>query len=256
MVNCHKCVKRKWLKTRKWEGEARVWKCFFCGHEQAEDQPFKKQKLRVVYVDIETSLSEVYNYGLHVPSTYISYKMLKKPMYMICWAAMVVGEKKVYSACVTKEEALAGSDKNILAPLWDLLDGADIVATHNGDKFDLPRIKGRMLANGFGKVEPFKTYDTKKMAKKLHFESNSLEYLCKVFGLPMKDKMELEDWIAIQERGDEKTLAKMQKYCKKDVRNGVDILNILLSWDEKSPYYGSKTFPQTNVEMMIAELKD
>jgi DNA polymerase elongation subunit (family B) len=253
LVNC-RCTRRKWLKTSKWQENRRVWKCFFCGHEQAEDEPFHRQALRVLYVDIETSLTELYNFGLRVPGEYVNYKLLKKPMFIICWAAKIVGENKVHSACVTPEEARAGNDKNIMAPLWDLMDSADVIAGHNSDKFDLPRITGRMLANGFSKLEPYKTYDTKKMAKKHKFESNSLEALCRLFGLPMKDKMELEDWIKIQETGDEKTLRKMHKYCRGDVRNGVDILNILLSWDTRSNYFAAKSFPKTQEEATVTEL--
>ena len=242
MPNCPRCTGKKWLKTDEIEYGIRVWKCYRCGKKVRGDEPFERQEKKVVYVDIETSLTDLYgNFGLKVPGEWISYQQIKKPFFLICWSAMVVGKSKIYSGCVTQEEALARSDKNILAPLWDLLNSADIIAGHNL-KFDIPRITGRLLVNGFSKLDKYKTYDTLKMAKRHKFESNSLDSLCRLFGIRTKDKMDINDWIAIQETGDEKVLRKMLKYNRGDVRHGVELLNILMSWHNWPHEYGVTTF--------------
>jgi len=254
MGNCPKCGGKGWRKTSEiYTDGRRLYKCFRCGQRMPEDEPFIRQSAKVVYIDIETSLTELRNFGLKVQNKWINYKMVRKPFFIICWSAMVVGENKIYSGCVTKEDALAGNDKNILAPLWDLMDSADIIAGHNCNRFDIPKITGRFMINGFSKVDRFKTYDTKLMAKKHGFESNSLDYLSTVFGLKNKEDMKIEDWIAIQETGDEKTLRKMLRYNRGDVRDrGVPILNIFLNWADLPNDYGVRRFPKEPLDLRVS----
>ncbi len=246
MVNCPDCYFKRWLKTDKLsEDGIRYWKCGRCGKIVLGDRPFIRSAPRVLYLDIETSLTEVRNYGLKVSGEWMSYKLIKRPFFIICWAALWTDKpKRIYSRCVTSDEAKAGTDKNILAPLWDLMNSADAIAGHNSDQFDIPRITGRNLINGFQKLEKFKTYDTKKMARKHKFESTSLDYLCELFGLPKKEEMPLQDWIDISESGNEKKLKKMQRYNIGDVRKrGFPVYNILVNYNDWANDYGYRRFP-------------
>lgn len=247
MPNCPKCYFKKWIKTDKIDKETkrRIWKCGRCGKLHVDDEPFDRQKPKVLYLDIETSLTELSNFGLRVPSGFMSYKMIKRPFFILCWAAVWTNSpKKVYSACVTQEEALAGTDKNILAPLWDLMNRADVIAGHNSNKFDLPKITGRFLINGFPKLEQYRKYDTKVMSKKLGFESNALDYLCEVFGFPKKEDMPLEDWLEIRDTGDPLKLKKMHKYCIGDVKKrGFPVYNMLVNYQDWPQDYGMRRFP-------------
>lgn len=69
-------------------------------------------------------------------------------------------------------------DTHILQMLWELLDEADIVLTQNGVKFDLPKIKARMVLKGFKPFKPVKHIDTLQIAKReFGFTSNKLEYM-------------------------------------------------------------------------------
>ena len=141
---------------------------------------------------------------------------------------------------MSQDEALEYSDKNIMARLWDLMNSADVIAGHNINRFDAKKINARFLVNGFTPPLPYKTIDTLSIARrKYSFESNTLDYLCTLFGLPNKDKMHIEDWDAIQDTGDPRSLRKMMKYNKGDVKNGAAILNILR---ENNPELGMRTF--------------
>lgn len=251
MPNCPNCGFKGWLKTGKRDTETglRLYSCGRCGEDHPEDKPFERKSPKVLYLDIETSLTQLHgNFGLRVPSKYISPKMVKRPSYIICWAAQWVDEieenkETVYGACVTPKEAIVGTDKNILAPLWDLIDRADILAGHNIDQFDIPIITSRYMVNGFDKPDIFKTYDTKKMAKKHRYESNTLDYLCWLYGFPMKQDMQIEDWIAIQE-GSKPALNKMFTYCKDDVKErGVPVLRMMLESVTLPRGYGLRKFP-------------
>jgi len=69
-------------------------------------------------------------------------------------------------------------DYDMLLELHKLLDDADFVVAHNGDKFDIKKIKARMIMSGLRPPAPFKTIDTLKIAKKeFAFTSNKLAYL-------------------------------------------------------------------------------
>ena len=246
MQNCPRCYFKKWLKTDKWnEDGIRFFKCGRCGKEQIGDYPFIRQEPKILYFDLEVSLSDLYgNFGLTVRGERISPKMLKNPYFIICWSAMWVGKSKMYSGCVTQEEALARTDKNILAPLWDLINEADIVAGHNVDRYDTKVLNTRFISNGFTQPEIPRSLDTLKMARaKYKMESNTLDYICRLFGIPGKDKMSMDDWIDIQETGNPKTLKKMLKYNRGDVRNGVRVLEILKGWSSMPANFGMKSFP-------------
>lgn len=250
MQNCPKCGFKKWLKTDKKTADGiRIWKCgniyLPCDHEQEGDRLFERPKPKKLYIDVETSLSEFYgNFGLKVRGEYLSSKLIKHPYIIICWSAMWMDEKKIYSSCISVEDALLWQDRHILPPLIELMNRADIVAGHGIDCFDIKVINTRILLNGGEKPEDYKTLDTLKLArKKFKFESNELDYLCRIFGLRPKLPMNIEDWIAITQ-GDNETLKRMQKYNKGDVWFGAQVLERIKGWDNKKWDFGLHTFPK------------
>lgn len=127
----------------------------------------------VLVLDIETApiLANVWrlfkeNVGLN---------QIREDWYIMSWAAKWLGSDEVYYQDV-RDCGL--DDKGILQQLWVLLDKADWVITHNGDRFDLPKIRARMLIQGLTPFSPVKSIDTCKAAKKAFgFTSNKLEYL-------------------------------------------------------------------------------
>jgi len=232
MQNCIRCGFKGWVKSGKVDKETKldIWICGRCKNETLADRPFIRTSKKELYLDIETSLTGIRgNFGTRVRGEYIRPSMIKHPYYIICWSALWTDKpSRLYSACVTQEDALRFDDKNIIAPLWDLMNRADVIAGHNVDKFDAKKINTRFLVGGFEEPLPYKTIDTLKIArKKYSFESNSLDYLFQLFGIKRKDKMSEEDWIAIEETGDPKALRKMQRYNRGDVRGGAEVLGIL-----------------------------
>jgi len=246
--NCPECRFQKWVKTDKVNTETGIpkWACGRCGAIVDGYRHPVRQAPKVLYLDIETSLTKLYNFGLKVPSGYLNYQMIEQEFFIMCWAAAWSdAPTKIISACVTQEEALKGTDKNILAPLWDLMNRADVIAGHNSNKFDLPKIRGRFLINGFPKLEKYKTHDTKVMSKKLGLESNALDYLSELFGFPRKEDMPLQDWIDIRKTGDPKKLAKMHRYCINDVKKrGLPVYHMLVNYQEWPSDFGTTRFPK------------
>ena len=77
-------------------------------------------------------------------------------------------------------------DKKLVGKLHELLNEADIVVAHNGDSFDIKKIRARFLVHGFDPPRPFKTVDTLKIAKSMRFDSNKLDNLGRYLGVGRK----------------------------------------------------------------------
>lgn len=71
----------------------------------------------------------------------------------------------------------------ILDTLWELLDEADIIVAHNGDRFDVPRINAKFLEYGMKPYSPIKTVDTlKSLRASFKLTSNRLDYAARFLG--------------------------------------------------------------------------
>jgi hypothetical protein len=260
LQNCEECGGKKWFahidhKTglqRKHhiktvdgvEYDLRIWKCWRCANIQEEVAPFVPIKYRtianILYIDLEVSKSQVFSYGLRVPSGYINPEDLFREYYIICWSASYIGKEKIWSDCVTPEEAREWSDKRILGNLQELMASADILAGHNVDSYDLKRSNTRFLLNGLEPVTGKKTLDSLKIARsKFHFESNRLDYISQKLGLRPKDDIRNSDWLKIVTTGDGPTLRKVLRYNKGDVTSGKGVLERLMKYSGKKANYGA-----------------
>jgi hypothetical protein len=259
LQNCEVCSGKKWfahidkktglqrkhhIKTDEFEYDLRIWRCWRCGHIQEEIAPFVPLGYRttanILYLDLEISKSLYFNYGARVPSGYINTDDLYRERYIICWSASYVGSKTVWSECVTQKEAKKWDDKRILARLQELMASADILAGHNIDRFDLRHANARFLMQGFEPVIDKKTLDTLKIARsKFFFESNKLDHISQKLGFRPKDHIDNGDWLRIVTTGDQKTLDKVHRYCRKDVSIGKGVLEKLMKYSGKKLHYGS-----------------
>jgi len=98
-----------------------------------------------------------------------------------------------------------------------VLEQADILVAHHGDRFDLPMFQGRLLINGLNPLPKICSIDTLKIARR-HFKlnSNKLDYLAKVLGYKGKTENPKGLWKRTF-FGEEKALRIMGKYNKNDV---------------------------------------
>jgi hypothetical protein len=220
-----------------------IYKCWRCGNVQHEVAPFIPIPARgasVLYIDTEISKSLVLNYGLRVPSKYISPDNLLKQYYMISWSASYMDNDHVWHGCVSSKAARAWDDGQILAKLNRLMHSADIIAGHNVDAYDMKRCNTRFLKHGLEPVTGKRTFDTLKIARqKFAFESNRLDYIAQRLGLRPKDDITNEDWNNIVRTGDKATLQKVDKYCQGDVNEGKGVYVRLAKYSGKREDYGT-----------------
>ncbi len=177
----------------------------------------KNIKKRILVLDIETSPIKIQTTVWSLWEQNLPIKSISMDWFIICWSAKWLGERKVFNSSLTPKEALVGNDKRVVSDISKLLDEADIVIAHNGDKFDIRKINSRILKHNLDYPSPYKTFDTLKIVKKeFGLTSNKLDYVCTFLGIKGKIKTGIELWEGCL-AGDKKALAQMQKYCDNDV---------------------------------------
>jgi len=224
-----------WQTSDWWTDNQRWAQCRYCENWQLEQPP---QGLRIppkiLYLDVETSLIEmnIKVFDMRVRSGWLDWHDITKPFYIISWAAAWVDDKpiKVFSGAVTGKEAKARKDKRMLARLWEMMDQATHICGHNVKGFDTKKIETRFLLNDMGAPFQFKQVDTLSIVKKYFKpESQSLDYWMRLLGGRQKDHMVRIDWEEV-DKGNEKTIRKMQRYNKGDVVSGIQLLKKLMKY--------------------------
>lgn len=185
---------------------------------------------KILYVDIEYALMSVYLYDLYVPNKRLSPSFIVQHSYIINWAAAWIGPGnkvtgKIMSGVVTQREARQQSDKRIVSDIWSLMDEADYICGHNSDAFDLKILNWRFMVHGLGFPAKYRKLDTFKMAGKYtRPPSRGLESLSLILGGDHKHGLRQGEWMEIVRTGNPKLLAKSDRYCRGDVKNGVIVL--------------------------------
>ena len=109
-------------------------------------------------------------------------------------------------------------DKKMLQAFVKIVNEADELVGHNGDKFDLAWIRTRCLFHEIEMFPNYTTIDTLKVARsKFKFNSNKLNYIAQFLGIGSKIKTDFDLWKNIVLHKDKTAMDKMVKYCKMDV---------------------------------------
>lgn len=159
---------------------------------------------------------------------------------ILCFAWKRLEEEEIHAVARPdfKKEYAADKDDDykVVEALHKVLDDADIIIAHNGERFDIPKINARLLVHGFSPPSPFQSVDTLKMARKtFSFSSNKLNDLGKILGLGEKEKHHgFETWKGCMQ-GDKEAWKEMVSYNKRDVALLEDVYCALLPWVEGHP---------------------
>ena len=205
---------------------------------------------RILFIDIETApiLANVWrlfkeNVGLN---------QIEKDWHLLSYSAkwFKTPEQDVLYSDQRNEPDIE-DDTRLLQEVWDLLNEADIVVTQNGIRFDVPKLKARMIIKGFKPFSSFKQIDTCIIAKKTFgFTSNKLEYmtdkLCTKYKKLKHAKFAgFELWKECL-AGNQEAWDEMELYNKHDVLSLEELYTKLAPWFDKHPnfnlYSNSNTF--------------
>jgi hypothetical protein len=203
---------------------------------EVKDKQESVKPARILLFDIETSPMEVYVWSLS--KQYINPDNIIKPWSILSWSAKWLFEPTVVSQCVTGRDARDREDATILPGMWDLLNEANIVVAHNGNRFDIRRVNARFIAAGMQPPMPYKSIDTLRVAKnRFDLPSYKLDKINQWLNLTTKQKTEFEMWVRCV-NGDEAALAEMKMYNESDVLILEELYLALRPWIKSHPNVG------------------
>lgn len=190
----------------------------------------------ILLFDIETSLSKGYFFELWKEGNIVE---IEASWYMLSFAWKWLGHKHTNTAALPdfpNYKKAPTCDKALVTELHRLLNEADVVVAHNGDRFDIRKTNARLLAHGLTPPRPYKTVDTLKLARKhFKFDSNRLDDLGHYLGvgrkLPTTGKAL---WLGCM-NGDPKSWKKMRRYNAQDVALLERVYEKLRPWATNHP---------------------
>lgn len=191
---------------------------------------------RILYFDIETTpnLGYTWNKWQQDVIEFVS------EWYILCFSYMWEGDEdaRVISLPQFKKQYKANpeNDYEVVAALHRLLTEADIVITHNGDKFDIKKANAKFAEHGMGPVAPFQSIDTLKVARQnFSWTSNRLGDIGKRLGLGQKEQTGgFSLWRGCMQ-GDKSAWDTMISYAKQDTVLLREVYLALRAWHKSHP---------------------
>jgi hypothetical protein len=181
---------------------------------------------KVVFVDIETSLIEMYGFRLGMQRPNIESLVGKSQTKLLTaawgtWADLyeygpdgVISVGNHHRKMAFKRDPL--DDTYVLRQLWKVLDDADVVVAHNA-AFDTGWIEGRFMDLGWKQPSKYYVYCTFRTLQGLNGVSKKLDYLSqKLIGTEKVKHEGLPLWVGCSE-GDRECFEKMETYNIGDI---------------------------------------
>ena len=213
---CPKCnsthTRKKGIRVQK-----QRWICVYCNRQFTTPlYPVDENSIpKILIFDVETSFYHFVGWGTY--KQFIQHYQITQHQYIISWAAKWLYDDNVQSDVVTPEESKNRDDKRVLQSIWKLLDEADIVIGHNGDRFDLRKLSWRFISQDMTPPSPSRTVDTLKIARREFFApSYKQDFLTKYFQLQNKLETNFQLWKDC-EAGYPEKLEEMVEYNRHDV---------------------------------------
>jgi DNA polymerase elongation subunit (family B) len=190
----------------------------------------------ILVFDIETAPLKSYIWSLWNNDIRNHDMLLTSEWLMLSWSAKWLHSGVIVNASLTPDEIKKEDDKRVTQRLWEMLNVADIVVAHNGDKFDIKVLNGRFIKHGILPPAPYKSIDTLKVLKrKFKIPSNKLDYACKFLGIEGKlSTGGFELWKDFL-NGDINAINKMLKYNDNDIVILEKLYLKLLPWIPNHP---------------------
>ncbi len=199
-----------------------------------------KSELKILIYDIETSPILGYFWGLFKQN--IGINMIKEDWFVMTWAAKWFGEETIYhDSCWNHNfdpKNKEGCDRAVVQSLWDMIDEADMIVAHNGNRFDIKKVTARAITLGIKPHKPVKLIDTMLIAKGAGaFTSNKLDWLAQTLcGERKVDTGGFELWANCL-AGDEDAWRLMLEYNINDVTILENVYVALAPYDKRAPSF-------------------
>lgn len=137
-------------------------------------------------MDLETAPAAGYHWGRWDQN--ISGVQVISESYLLSWAARWLDSDEVmYDSLPQHKKRYKQEPQNdieIVKSLSAVMNQADIMVAHNGDKFDIKWLRKQLVMHGLPNISTQRTVDTLKVAKRyFNFPSNRLDELAVYLGL-------------------------------------------------------------------------
>lgn len=195
---------------------------------------------KVLVFDIETSPVSALVWGVWKQN--IPPKMIDQTWNILSYAAKWLDDDDIYYNDLRyEEESNYTDDIVLLMELHKLINEADVLVAHNGDRFDIPRLNTRFIRAGLDPIHRVQSVDTCKIARRVFdFEHNSLEFMTTQL-LPEeyhKRKSQkfhgVDLWLECL-AGNMEAWNEMQDYNEQDVIALEALYKRLRAWDDRHP---------------------
>jgi hypothetical protein len=169
----------------------------------------------------------------------VNWRQIDQDLFIICWAGKWLFKQEVVSDVVTPREARKRDGRRVVKSIHKLLQQADCVITHNGDKFDIKELNWQFLKYDLPPVTKYQSIDTYKKSKPIFgAPSLSLESLARNLGYAGKEHTEYELWDRC-EKGEIEALERMIHYNINDVFVLEDVYMRIRPWMKTHPNFGA-----------------
>ncbi|MBC7938714.1 MAG: ribonuclease H-like domain-containing protein [Chitinophagaceae bacterium] len=157
----------------------------------------------------------------------------------ICMAAKWYGEGEPVRFLAEWQK---GGYERFMRRTWKMFDKAQIVVGHNMAGFDVKRLNGGWNELGFPPPSPFKVVDTLKVAwSQFGYESNTLDSLCKRFGITAKSGHYDAKVAQAAADGDKAAQENIQSYNEGDILASEALYDYLRPWIKTHPHNANGT---------------
>ena len=204
--------------------------------KELKDQSLTPEKdSRILIYDIETSYNIVKAWSCGWNKT-IKYADVLQEKKIICISYKWYGEDETYTLAWDSNQ----NDKFLLEQFIPVLNEADMIVAHNGDRYDLKFIKTRAVIHGLPMMINYKQFDTLKVAKKkFNFPQNTLNTIASVLGLELKNSTNMALWDSVILSQDPDALQEMIDYCEQDVKVLEQVFEKLMYWESPKFHLGA-----------------
>jgi hypothetical protein len=189
---------------------------------------------KVLIIDIETKPMLAKVWGLFDQN--IALNQIVDEGGIFSWSAKWIGSKEVLYKDVKGNKK---KEKELLKPMWELMEEADIIIGQNSNSFDIKKLNAKFLEHKLGSPSEYKKIDTMLMAKKhFKFVSNKLEYMskkfCKIKKLAHSKFPGFSLWDEC-EKGNLQAWKEMRLYNMADVEATEELFLVLSEFDKSEP---------------------
>lgn len=191
-------------------------------------------QIKRLFFDIETSPMIVYSWRVGWKLTIGTHNIIED-WKIICISYKWEGDDKVQNLTWDKNQC----DKKMLEDFMKIANKADEMIGHNGDRFDLKKIRTRCIFHRIPMFPNYRTLDTLKKAKSgFNFNSNRLDYIAKFLGVGAKLVHEgFPMWVKCMQ-GDKQALIDMVKYCDMDIIVLEDVFFVMQNYMKHNAHAG------------------